>query len=368
MEKPDKYDSLYIMISPTTRCNLSCKYCYVNQNMPRSYTDMSIDDINYIYKWVKDYSELVNIKRIQLEWFGGEPLVMGGIFIGKAIDNQSKCFSPDTYEIHNSIQTNLILADKEENIQLIKNHFHSYISGSMDYRGGFRIMKNGKDSTPIVLKNIQHLQDNGISVGLVCTLTKSNIDYIDELYDYFKLHHIDFRVNRAAHVENPEIQSSVISTEEYSKAVMHLFKRYANDNDPGIRFANFDMMVRLYLMGLSDICVTVTKPHLHLAFEANGRLFSRCRFVKQIGNYQIENPQDILMRFRDMTTSRVSPQACSSCSFFNKTCMGGCFGERERDCFHSDCGYRGETNKELWEFLDNFLTEQGYEFGAYRKS
>lgn len=368
MEKPDKYDSLYIMISPTTRCNLSCKYCYVNQSMPRTLTDMSINDINYIYKWVKEYSELVNIKRIQLEWFGGEPLMMGGYFLDKAIELQTNYFNSDNYQIFNSIQTNLILANKEENIQLIKKHFHSYISGSMDYRGGFRIMKNGKDSTPLVIKNIQYMQDNGISVGLVCTLTKSNIDYIDEMYDFFKSNHIDFRVNRAAHVDNPEIESSVISTEEYSKAVMHLFKRYANDDEPCMRFANFDMMVRLYLMGLSDICVTVTKPHLHLAFEANGRLFSRCRFVEQVGNYQIDYPKDILMRFKKMTTGRVSPQTCSSCSFFNKTCMGGCFGERDRDCFHSDCGYRGETNKELWEFLESFLKEQGYEYGAYRKS
>ena len=293
---------------------------------------------------------------------------MGDDFLAKAIALQSNYFTTDTYQIMNSIQTNLTLVNKEENLQLIKNYFHNYISGSMDYRGGFRIMKNGKDSTPIVLKNIQYLQDNGVSVGIVCTLTKSNINYVDEMYDFFKSHHIDFRVNRAAHVENTEIISSVISTEEYSKAVLYLFKRYASDEEPGMRFANFDMMVRLYLMGLSDVCVTVTKPHLHLAFEANGRLFSRCRFVDQIGNYQKEHPQVILSRFKDMTSSRVAPQACSSCSFFNKTCMGGCFGERDRDCFHSDCGYRGETNKELWEFLDNYLTGQGYEYGAYRKS
>ncbi len=356
------------MISPTTRCNLSCKYCYVNQNVSRSWSDMSMDDIVYIYKWVKEYSELVNVKRLQLEWFGGEPLIMGGAFLNEAIEYQSDYFVPNIYEILNSIQTNLILADKDENIILIKKHFHSYISGSMDYRGGLRIMKNGNDSTPKVLQNIEYLQKNGVSVGLVCTLTKSNIDYVDEMYDFFKSHHIDFRVNRAAHVDNPDIQSSVITTAEYSKAVMHLFERYANDDDPGIRFANFDMMVRLYLMGLSDICVTVTKPHLHLAFEANGRLFSRCRFVDQIGNYRKESPHDILLRFKEMTTGRIAPQACSSCSFFNKTCMGGCFGERGSDCFHSDCGYRGETNKELWAFLDKFLTEQGYEYGAYRKN
>lgn len=355
------------MLSPTIRCNLSCKYCYVNQDVPRSYSDMNINDIKFIYKWVKEYAELIKINRIQLEWFGGEPLVMGGSFIDNAIEAQQDFFNLNEYQIHNTIQTNLLLADKDENIQLLKKHFRSYVSGSMDYRGGLRIMKNGKDSTPKVLKNIQYLQEKGISVGLVCTLTKTNIDYVDEMYDFFKSHHIDFRVNRAAHVDNPDIQSSVISTKEYSKAVMHLFQRYANDENPDIRFANFDMMVRLYLMGLSDICVTVTKPHLHFAFEANGRLFSRCRFVDQIGNYQKEQPQVILSRFKDMTSSRVAPQACSSCSFFNKTCMGGCFGERNLDCFHSDCGYRGETNKDLWEFLDNFLTSQGYEYGAYRK-
>lgn len=367
METPDKYNSIYIMISPTVRCNLSCKYCYVNQNMSKKESDMTLDDIKYIYKWIREYSDLIDIQRIRIEWFGGEPFVVGGDFLEEAINYQCEYFPAEEFQIHNSIQTNLVLADKEENVNLIKKRFNSYISGSFDYNGDSRIFKNGKDSTPIVLDNIRNLKSNGISVGLVCTLTKSNIGYIDEMYNFFKKLGVDFRVNRAAHVEDRIIQSSVITTQEYSNAVLRLFDLYINDENCNIGFENFDMMVRLYLMGLSDMCVTVTKPYLHLAFEANGRLFSRCRFVPQIGNYQNETPADILERLKSISTERVAPQGCSSCQFFNKTCMGGCFGERSKDCFNSDCGYRGETNKEIWAYIERTLTSQGYKYGEYRK-
>lgn len=367
METPDKYNSIYIMISPTVRCNLSCKYCYVNQNMPKDESDMTLDNIKYIYQWIREYSELIGIQRIRIEWFGGEPFVIGGDFLEKAINLQCEYFPADEFQIHNSIQTNLVLANRDENVSLIKKHFNSYISGSLDYKGDSRIFKNGKDSTPVVFDNIRYLKKNGISVGLVCTLTKSNIGYIDEMYSFFKELGVDFRVNRAAHVEDHLFQSSIITTQEYSDAVIRLFDLYTSDEHCNISFENFDMMVRLYLMGLSDMCVTVTKPYLHLAFEANGRLFSRCRFVPQVGNYNRESPAIILARFKSMSTERVAPQECEGCQFFNKTCMGGCFGEKNKDCFNSDCGYRGETNKNIWAYIERILTSQGYKYGEYRK-
>ena len=368
METPEKYDSLYIMISPTIRCNLSCKYCYVKQDMPSSYSDMSPEKIREIYKWLKTYSDLTRVKRIRIEWFGGEPLLLGGDFLNEAIDCQKDYFDSDEYSVYNTIQTNLLLAANPRNIQLIKDKFRGFISGSMDYGGYMRLMKNGENSTPVVLDNISKLQSEGIRVGIVCTLTKSNIGHIDEIYEFFKSRHIDFRVNRAAHIDNLDISESIISTQEYSNGVMRLFDLYTSDVNPGIRFANFDMMARLYLMGLSDMCVTVTKPHLHLSFEANGRLYSRCRFVDQIGDYSKETPEKILARLKERSTPRTTPQGCKNCEFFDKMCMGGCFGERDLDCSHSDCGYRGETNKELWEYIDNFMKSKGYEFASYQKT
>lgn len=367
METPDKYNIIYVMISPTTRCNLSCKYCYVNQDMPVKESDMTINDIKFIYRWIKEYSDLVGVKRIRLEWFGGEPLVMGGNYINEAIEYQSAYFPKTEFQIHNTIQSNLVLSTRKDNIELIKNKFNNYISGSFDYMGNFRVFKNGEDSTSTVLNNIETLKKNGISVGLVCTLTKNNINYIEEMYNFFKKNNIDFRVNRAAHVDNEYIKHTVITTEEYGKAVLRLFDLYTNDENCSIKFENFDMMVRLYLMGLSDICVTVTKPYLHLAFEANGRLFSRCRFVDQLGDYYNDSPYKIYSHLKTISTKRTSPQKCSTCEFFDKTCMGGCFGERNIDCYHSDCGYRGETNKDLWTYIEKIVTKQGYKYGEYRK-
>ncbi len=367
MITPDKYDSLYVMISPTVRCNLSCRYCYVDQNKPLRETDMDEEDIRYVYEWVKSYSRLVGIEMIRIEWFGGEPLLKGGSFLDNAINMEELFFPAGEYRLDNTIQTNILMACREDVVSLYKKHFHSYVSGSFDYRGRFRVNKNGTDVTPQILQNIKTLQQKGLRVGVVCTMTRSNLGCIEEMYDFFCQNRIDFRVNRAAHIANPEIASEEITTAEYSAAVNRLFELYTKDPKPAVRFANFDSMARLYLMGLSDICVTVTKPHLHLAFEAEGRLFSRCRFASPVGNYRKNTPEEILDYFRHKTTARVAPQECANCRFFDKTCMGGCFGERDLDCFHSDCGYRGETNQKLWEYVENYMNSHGYKYGAYRK-
>ena len=81
---------LDLLILPTTRCNLRCKYCYVDKEQSRHQSDLSLDDIKTLYGWIKTYSSILNINKIKIQWFGGEPLMFGANYIAQCLEMQKE--------------------------------------------------------------------------------------------------------------------------------------------------------------------------------------------------------------------------------------------------------------------------------------
>ena len=171
--------------------------------------------------------------------------------------------------IINTIQSNLTLVSNDL-ITLLKEHFQGSIGGSIDYNSCLRMFPNGRNSLLTAEDNVRRLQRAGISVGLVCTLTKQNTTDPRALYEYYKRLGTSFRVNRAAGVS--ACGDEYLSVTEYSHIVKQIFDVYLSDPSPTIEFTNFTMMVRLYLAGMPVICVDPLKPHLFLGIEAQGRI------------------------------------------------------------------------------------------------
>lgn len=350
--------TLEILLSPTTRCNLRCRYCYVDQSLSVKETDLSISDIKDIYRWLASYAKIIDVDRIRFTWFGGEPLLPGVRFLDTALRLQREHFS--SFEIINSMQSNLTLLD-DGLIPLLKTYFHSSISASIDFGGDCRVFSNGKDSTTVVERNIVNLVSAGISVGAVCTLTRRNLGKCTEIYAYFKRLGTAFRVNRAAGIQLSE--NELITVAEYNEAVKSLFDIYLSDPSPTVEFFNFTTMARLFLLGQSTVCVDTEKPFLYLGFEAQGRITSRCRFTDPLGNYRTDTPEDFYRKCLRSATPHATPSRCTNCEFFERTCQGGCFGEKGLDCYDSDCGYRTETTQVLWRYVQGYLQKQGLHLG-----
>ena len=352
------------MISPTTRCNLACRYCYVSPNEDRSETDMSLEDICQVYEWLAEYMTLIPSRKIEIEWFGGEPFLLGVQFLKSAIELQKQYFKTGE-KIINRIQTNFTLIGPEH-IKLINDYFGGYISGSYDVGGDCRVFCNGKQAKNIILKKIDFLLSSGIKLGIVCTLTRSNFTKTEEIYRFFRERNIDFRVNRATKISDPSVKE--ISNDEYIAVVKKLFDLYLSDNNPPMVFSNLTSMIQAYLSGNSSFCVDILHPENHLAFEAQGRLLSRCRFIDPIGNFKKESPSAILSKLRKEPKYVLNPQSCKDCRFLGNVCEGPCFGEPDLDCLHSSCGYRGETSFELWNYVDKLMISNGYKWSQLKET
>ena len=216
---------LLVMLSPTTRCNLSCKYCYVKNDFPKIQTDMTLAEVEQAYLWIRDYAALLNVNDVEIEWFGGEPFLVGIDFLKNALTLQKKILNKKVHVI-NRIQTNFTLIS-DKHIPFIKLFFDGYISGSYDFGSNARIFPNGKNASSIINRKIIMLRQAGIRLGVVCTLTKSNIGKIDQIYTFFKKYGIDFRVNRATAMAGNNYED-FISNDEYVEAIKHLFDMYVS--------------------------------------------------------------------------------------------------------------------------------------------
>lgn len=60
-----------LTIMPTLNCNLRCWYCYEHHSKSK----MSPDTMRNIFRYVKYIIDTKNIRQLELDWFGGEPMM-----------------------------------------------------------------------------------------------------------------------------------------------------------------------------------------------------------------------------------------------------------------------------------------------------
>lgn len=354
-------DILDVLVSPTMRCNLRCRYCYVDKTVPATVADMSLDDMSVAFAWLRDYASHLKVRHIRITWFGGEPLLLGYDYLCAALAIQEKVLSD--FSVANSIQTNLTV-DVDPFIPLFKRYFHNHVGFSVDHASGFRLTASGGDSRPRIERNVKVLQDGGLSLGAVCTLLRCDIGKASDIYAYFKKLGVLFRVNRAASSDFLKQSGQLLSVEEYEELVMGISHCYLADPDPTIVFHNLDMMVAAYLTGSAVLCVDTEHPELYIGLEASGRITSRCRFMPTMGNYHSETPLQVLARTRALAYPHRSPAECANCTFFGRVCVGGCVGEPDCSCMGSDCGYRTEVTCGLWRYVQRLLETKGLDYGS----
>lgn len=352
---------LDVLISPTTRCNLRCRYCYVDDSCAGRERDMSLSDIAAAYRWLRTYAHEIKTSVIRFTWFGGEPTLKGAAFLKSALDAQRNEF-PDI-EIANTIQTNLTLVG-EDWLPVFKEYFPSGVGGSFDFCETWRTFANGSPTRSCAEKNIRYLLLNGVKVGVVCTLTRDDIGHASEIYRYFKGLGVSFRVNRAASYPALRETGRQLTVEEYDDLANQIAEVYLSDPQPTIDFRNTSLMASAWLQGKPVRCIDVRHPEFFIGLEGGGRVTSRCRFVPSVGNYLNQSPGELVKLFRSMATAPTRPGECVDCAYWGDLCQGGCIGEPSCDCLSSDCGYRTETTCGTWRFIEEYLLARGYSRGC----
>lgn len=179
--------SFNLMIKPAgSSCNLGCSYCYYLDKAEiygRHEQVMSPETMELV---IRSYMETCQTPEVTFNWHGGEPLLLGKDFFRKVLDLEREY--ADGKVIHNTIQTNGVLLDREWADMLRMGDFLTGISidGPSEIHDRFRRDRRGGPTLEKVIRGIVLLQEAGAEFNTMTTINKASEGKGAQVYEFLK--------------------------------------------------------------------------------------------------------------------------------------------------------------------------------------
>jgi radical SAM protein with 4Fe4S-binding SPASM domain len=203
---------LFVVWNFTNRCNLRCKHCYQNAGQFLANELNTNEALNV----VKDLSES-DVSSIAFS--GGEPLLRQDFFKVASYAKDSGMYV--------SVATNGTLITREVAKKLSKTVHYVEISldgASPEVHDSFRGVPGSWERS---VTGIRHLIDEGVTVGVATTATKSNIGEIHKIIDLTEQLGADYFIcfNFIPTGRGQEIVTSDLSPAEREELLISLYER-----------------------------------------------------------------------------------------------------------------------------------------------
>jgi uncharacterized protein len=164
----------YVVMQPTTLCNLDCSYCYLP--FRRDDHRMPVEVASAVAEAVEPWSRN---GRFSVVWHGGEPLSAGR-------ERLAALIAPFGPGVEHHVQTNATLID-DAWCEFFTEH-KIRVSVSVDgpeARNGDRITRGGKPAYDRIMRGVEALRRHGIPFSALCVVGDPRPGLAAELYDYF---------------------------------------------------------------------------------------------------------------------------------------------------------------------------------------
>ena len=174
-------DNITVIMKPTNQCNLRCKYCYHADN---GYDKEKMTD-QVLEKAIAVTAPF--FKRVEYNWHGGEPLIMGLDFYERVLYYQKKYRQGPEHHIINTMQTNGTLIT-QETAEFIKKYGFGI---GLSFDGPFNDQTRGK--TDYTLNAYDLLKQIDKRHGTISVIGAHNIHNLIDIYKYFNEKNISFK-------------------------------------------------------------------------------------------------------------------------------------------------------------------------------
>lgn len=189
----NKFDLEIIYLIFNTKCNLKCKYCYIEKsaNPKFIHNSMSKETFNNLMNYLKNLIKFEkkknpNKKKLTFIYYGSEPLISKELFIQslKEISFISKKYKiiPDFQLITNGILLDETLMDFLKKFKVVVS---ISLDGKKEINDSMRVTPEGKGTYDKVINSINLLNKFKIPFGISCTISQHNIDFLNENVDLF---------------------------------------------------------------------------------------------------------------------------------------------------------------------------------------
>jgi uncharacterized protein len=184
-----KYDSqLNVTIIPTEECNFRCVYCYQDHKMGSMDDNVEKKVIKFFNKNIRKY------KSINIEWFGGEPLLQKDRVI-RIAQSVKLAGSKNHVPVVASMTTNGYLLDLETFEKLTKQNILYYqitLDGLQKIHDRTRPHVSGKGTYNKIIKNLleikEYSQNRYFRIAIRVNVNKTNCKYIEPFLEELKQH------------------------------------------------------------------------------------------------------------------------------------------------------------------------------------
>lgn len=164
----------YILMQPTTLCNLDCAYCYLPHRSldRRMRAEVAQAVAVTVNKWVE------HTGRFSVVWHGGEPLAAGR-------DHLAALMAP-LRGVEHHVQTNATLIDDAWCDFFLRHKIEVGISiDGPVAESAFRTDRAGRPAYDRILRGVEALRRHGIRFAAICVVTDPRPGLAAELYRYF---------------------------------------------------------------------------------------------------------------------------------------------------------------------------------------
>jgi uncharacterized protein len=164
----------YVIMQPTTLCNLDCAYCYLpfrarDRRMPAAVADAVAASVN---PWA------AQAHRFSVVWHGGEPTSAGR-------DHLSRLMAPFSGVEHH-IQTNATLIDDAWCEYFVEHEVRVGISVDGPRQlTTLRVARGGRPAYDQILRGVAALRRHDIPFAALCVVSDPRPGLADELYAFF---------------------------------------------------------------------------------------------------------------------------------------------------------------------------------------
>ena len=178
----DKYLQLTLLPAQMA-CNFACTYCYEDREQKSRMGDSQKD---IILKYIQN---IKNLEYLQIEWFGGEPMLNLDFILdfSKAIQEYSK---KNNIIYRASMTTNAYYLYKDNFLKLFHYGIKAYqitIDGIEENHNRLRPLSNGQSTFKIIIDNLLEISSiKDIEFSITIRVNFNEKSNIDEFIQYIK--------------------------------------------------------------------------------------------------------------------------------------------------------------------------------------
>jgi len=328
-ESKNKNLKTHILLTTTLACNCACQYCFEGKVKPSS--SGSINDFDKIIKFIKKTVLKNKSKQIQIDFFGGEPLLRIDV-VEKVIKDisifgtKNKIGAYYRFYTNGTIMSKRVLNILKSNKKNMKD-FQITIDGPQKIHDSRRPLKGrgNASSFNLLIKSIKVLVDNRLPVKIRMNIDRENAPFLRgflrKISKYRWSKSVSFYLYSVKEMaDNCAKNQNILDDLDYSSIEIELWREMTKSGlrvplKPRVKFIycsafNKNAYVIDYLGDVYKCAVLQQNPHFKIGYinnKGNLKLINERLFKKWLGR------------------SSLNIKVCKNCKFM-PTCASGCAG------------------------------------------